>query len=99
MSTINKRTLALAIADAEKITYGQAMRSIEKLFEIIEKEIAVGNMVNITGFGSFSARVRKQREGFNPQTKGKMIMPAVNVAKFKAGSRLKQTLKDNTPKQ
>ncbi|MDO8582048.1 MAG: HU family DNA-binding protein, partial [bacterium] len=47
-----------------------------------------------TGFGQFLARHRSARMGVNPQKPSeKMQIPAVIVAKFKAGKGLKDALK------
>ncbi|MEK7072789.1 MAG: HU family DNA-binding protein, partial [Patescibacteria group bacterium] len=47
-----------------------------------------------TGFGAFSARKRKGREGINPRNPSeKITIPSVVVAKFKAGKNLKEALK------
>lgn len=52
--------------------------------------------VTLTGFGTFSARVRKSRIGVNPRNPSQSIqIPSVKVAKFKAGKALKDALKSD----
>jgi DNA-binding protein HU-beta len=48
--------------------------------------------VQITGFGKFSVRERKAREGTNPQTGQKMKIAASKVPAFSAGNALKQAV-------
>jgi hypothetical protein len=48
--------------------------------------------VQITGFGTFSVRERKAREGRNPQTGQKMKIAAQKVPAFSAGNVLKQAV-------
>ena len=50
--------------------------------------------VTLTGFGTWSARVRHKRMGVNPQKPEERIeIPTVVVPKFKAGKALKDALK------
>ncbi len=54
-----------------------------------------GGEVTLTGFGTFSARVRSSRGGVNPQNPSERIqIPEVTVPKFKAGKALKDALKN-----
>ena len=39
--------------------------------------------VTFVGFGTYSSRVRPEREAFKPGTKEKMTVPAKKVGKFK----------------
>ena len=48
--------------------------------------------VQITGFGKFSVRERKAREGRNPQTGQMMKIAAQKVPSFSAGNALKVAL-------
>lgn len=67
---------------------------IRNLINIVIKEIKAGEVVNLTGFGRFSSRKRHARLGVDPlNIKKKIKMPEVLVPKFKAGKRLKDTLK------
>lgn len=92
---MNKSDLAQAIADKLGINKIQAENMVEAMSDIITEAIAGGKSVTIAGFGEFSARVRKGRIGVNPQDPSKPIeIPAVPVPKFKAGSRLKKTVKE-----
>ena len=48
-----------------------------------------GDEVRITGFGKFSVKERKAREGRNPQTGEKTKIAASRVPAFSAGNVLK----------
>lgn len=92
---MNKSDIAQALADRMRINKSQAEQMIETLTAIITDTVARGGNVTLTGFGEFSARVRKGRIGVNPQDPAKPIdIPSVPVPKFKAGSRLKKAVKD-----
>ncbi len=67
---------------------------INTLIQTITEELKAGKEVTLTGFGTFSTRHRSARMGVNPRNPSEKIqMPAVTVAKFKAGKTLKDALK------
>ncbi|MFA5020535.1 MAG: HU family DNA-binding protein [Patescibacteria group bacterium] len=91
---MNKTELAQKIADKVGITKAQAEAALGSFTEIATLEMQAGNEVVLTGFGTFSARARKGREGINPRNpQEKIVIPTVVVAKFKAGKNLKDALK------
>ena len=64
-------------------------------FEAIVYETLQGSgEVTLTGFGTFSARVRSARMGVNPQRPSERIhVPEVVIPKFKTGKAFKDALK------
>ncbi|HNW09441.1 MAG TPA: HU family DNA-binding protein [bacterium] len=91
---MNKAQLSEKIADKVGISRAQAEAAIESFVDITINELRNGGEVTLTGFGTFSARRRKGREGINPRNpEEKITIPSVVVAKFKAGKNLKEALK------
>lgn len=91
---MNKAELAQRVADKVGITKAQAEKALEAFTDIATTEMKAGGEVVLTGFGTFSARARKGREGINPRNpQEKIEIPTVVVAKFKAGKNLKDALK------
>jgi DNA-binding protein HU-beta len=92
---MNKDKLIETLASkVEGINKKQAEAMIKALTDTIINELRADREVTITGFGTFSSRVRYARGGVNPQKPQERIqIPAVKVAKFKTGKRLKDSLK------
>jgi len=90
---MNKAHLIEALAAKAHVSKKQAEDLVDGLVSTIIEEIKGGGEVTLTSFGTFSARVRKGREGINPRTKSSITIPPVKVVKFKAGKMLKETLK------
>ena len=73
-----------------------ARRAINALFStapregIIATEVAGGKRVQITGFGTFESRNRKQRIGRNPRTGERIDIPGGKYPAFVAGKSLKE---------
>ncbi len=66
--TVNKRELVDEIASKAGLTKVAAKDALEAFLEAITNALQRRNKVQITGFGSFEARKRKERMGRNPQT-------------------------------
>ncbi len=74
------------------MTKKAAAAAIDAMIDAIKDALAKGDKVNLVGFGSFSVRKRKAREGRNPRTGKKLKIPAKNVPVFKAGKDLKEAV-------
>ena len=91
---MNKMELAEKIAAKIGVTKTQAEEALNAFVSVTTDELKKGGEVTLTGFGAFSARKRKGREGINPRNPAeKITIPSVVVAKFKAGKNLKEELK------
>lgn len=96
---MNKTEIAQKVADKVGLTKAQAENALEAFTDIATAEMKAGGEVVLTGFGTFSARARKGREGINPRNpQEKITIPTVTVAKFKAGKNLKDALKGKAKK-
>lgn len=96
---MNKAELSQKIADKVGINKAQAESALEAFTSIATETMKNGGEIVLTGFGTFSARARKGREGINPRKPNEKIeIPTVTVAKFKAGKNLKDALKGKISK-
>ncbi len=77
----------------DKITKVAAGKAIDGIIDGITKALKKGDRVALVGFGTFSVSKRKARTGRNPQTGKSIKIAARKVAKFKAGSELRKTVK------
>ena len=58
--------------------------------DAITETLAAGENVSLVGLGTFEVKERAAREGINPRTKEKIIIPASKLPSFKAGKALKE---------
>jgi len=94
---MNKAELSEKLAAKVGVTKAQAEETLNAFTTITMETIKAGGEITLTGFGTFSARARKGREGINPRnTSEKITIPTVLVVKFKAGKNLKDYLKGRT---
>ena len=67
----------------------QAAYALESVIDTITREVAKGEKVAITGFGSFEKRVRDARWVRNPRTGERIKAKKTAIPKFSAGAELK----------
>ena len=81
------------VASKSGLSKRDATKAVDAFLDSITEALKGGEQVAFTGFGKFSPRHRKERQGVNPRTGQKVTIPAARVPKFSAGSQLKQALK------
>ncbi|MGL5034734.1 MAG: HU family DNA-binding protein [Microcystaceae cyanobacterium] len=86
---MNKGELVHAVAEKASVTKKEADAVVTAIVDVIMEAVAEGDKVTLVGFGSFEGRDRKEREGRNPKTNEKMIIPATKVPAFSAGKLFK----------
>ena len=69
-----------------------AAHALDSVLDTITREVAKGEKVAITGFGSFEKRVREARWVRNPQTGERIKAKKKAVPKFSAGAELKDVV-------
>ena len=89
---MSKKDLVDFIAEAAELTKVDAARALDATIEGITEGLKAEGKVALVGFGTFTASEREARDGINPMTKEKIRIPAKTVARFKAGSKLKDSL-------
>ena len=86
---MNKGELVDRIAQRATVTKKQADAVLSAAIETIMDAVSEGDKVTLVGFGSFERRHRKEREGRNPKTGDKMLIPETEVPAFSAGKLFK----------
>lgn len=71
-----------------------ALEAVEAVVDVIIREVAAGNKVGITGFGTFERVDRAARTGRNPRTGEAVRIDATSVPKFTPGTKFKQVVSD-----
>ncbi len=70
----------------------QAAHALESVLDTITREVAKGEKVAITGFGSFERKIRKAGTARNPATGATIKTKKKNVPKFTPGQDLKNVV-------
>ena len=91
---MNKTELIAAAAERSGITKKDAEQVIGAAFDVIIAQLQKGEKVQISGFGTFEVKQRKERVGRNPHTGEAVQIPASKVPAFKVSSTLKEKISE-----
>ena len=72
------------------LAYRDVEFSVKSLLEQMSRALAIGERIEIRGFGSFSLHFRPPRTGRNPKTGDAVHLPGKHVPHFKPGKALRQ---------
>ena len=72
----------------------ESRQIVEKLLKIMKDTLSQGDDLLISGFGKFSVRQKKARQGRNPQTKESIILSARKVLVFKPSGVLRKRINE-----
>ncbi len=89
---MNKSQLIDALAARYEGNRKAAAHALESVLDTITREVARGEKVAITGFGSFEKRVREARWVRNPRTGERIKAKKTAIPKFSAGADLKNVV-------
>jgi len=89
---MTKADLIEAVAKAAKINKSAAAQAVDATFEGIGRAIKKSKRFQVPGFGTFTVRSRKARQGRNPQTGAAMTIKASRTVGFKPAPTLKKGL-------
>jgi integration host factor subunit beta len=85
---IRRQNPDLLLRDAEKI--------VDVLFDEMTAALARGKRIELRGFGTFSVKVHKARNGRNPRTGAQVQVPRRSHPHFKTGKEMKERLNRQT---
>ena len=82
----------------EKVSFQLTKKEIEEIYDCfldtIRENIKEGEEIHFVNLGKFSLNRTKEREGRNPSTNEKIIIPPKNQIKFSASSSIKNYLNE-----
>ncbi len=87
---MTKAELISAVAQKTQLSKKDSDKAVAAVLDVITETLAAGEKVSLVGFGTFEVKERAAREGINPRTKEKIVIPASKLPAFKAGKALKE---------
>lgn len=69
-------------------------RIVEAVFDMMKENLAQGEKIKVSGFGSFVVREKNARKGRNPQTGEEVEISARKVLTFKPSQVLKKLMNE-----
>lgn len=88
---MTKSELILALtAKQPQLDHRDVELAVKELLEQMAVALAMGNRIEVRGFGSFSLHYRPPRTGRNPKTGATVHVPDKFVPHFKPGKELRE---------
>ena len=87
---MKKTEIIASLAESSGLSKADGDKVYNATFELFKEELAKGNKISVSGFGTFDISERAEREGRNPQTGETIKIAACKSVKFKAGKELKE---------
>ena len=91
-NVMNKNELVEATAKEAGLSKADAEKALDAFRVVVTKSLKKGTKVSMVGFVTIEKKKRAARTGRNPQTGKAIKVAAKNVAKFKAGKALADSL-------
>ncbi len=89
---MKKSDFVALVAEKAGLSKKDAEAAVNAYAESVISALKDGEKVQIIGFGTFEAKQRPERDGFNPITKEKIRIKASVAPSFKAGKAFKDAL-------
>jgi len=89
---MKKPDVVKQVSDASGLTQGDANRSIKALVKIIQNALKNGEVISLSGLGSFRTKPRKARQGRNPKTGEVIPVPEGKKVSFKPTTTLRKLI-------
>lgn len=89
---MNKGELIEQLADKAGFTKRDATLAYDSFIETLTQALKKGEKVQLAGFGTFELKEVPQKEGINPFTKEKVVIPACKKPVLKFGKSYKDEL-------
>ncbi len=90
---MNKSELVYEVTNRLDVTRKDAEDVIDCFLDLIAENLANGDKVVLSGFGTFEIRNRVSRSGVNPRTGERIDIPCQKTPAFKVGKILKDKLR------
>src|SRR6202000_75060 len=87
--TLTKADLIEEVLKVTELPRKESETIVETIFEGIIGALQKGDKIEISGFGSFRTRQRRDRVGRNPKTGAKVEVPPKKIPFFKPSKELK----------
>ena len=92
LNEMTKQQLIEKVAAKTELAKAEVEVAVDSVFETIAETLRQNERVDLRGFGSFTVKDRKERQGRNPRTGEPITIAAKRDASFKPGKELTEKL-------
>ncbi len=90
---MNNKEFIAKLAQKNGMTIAETSTNVDALTAVITEHLKDGDILNISGFGVFEAKMRRERISVNPKSGQRMLIPPKIVPSFRPSVKLKDKFK------
>jgi nucleoid DNA-binding protein len=90
---MKKPDLIKQVASVSGLAERKASKAIKALVKVIQSTLKNGDVISLSGLGSFRVKSTRAKQGRNPKTKEPVSIPAGIKVSFKPTATLKKIIK------
>jgi nucleoid DNA-binding protein len=80
------------VANVSGVSQRKANKAIKALVKVIQSALKNGDVISLSGLGSFRVKPRKARQGRNPKTREIIPIPSGKKVSFRPTATLKKII-------
>jgi predicted histone-like DNA-binding protein len=89
---MKKPDVVKIVAETSGLTQGNVNLAIKTLVKVIQNSMKKGEVISLSGLGSFKVKIRKARKGRNPKTGEIIPVPEGKKVSFKPTTNFKKAI-------
>ena len=89
MKKLNRKDLVEVVAEEGHLSKKEARQAVDIIFDHIADALIKGREVNVTNFGVFKPKLKKQRDGTDPKSHQRIVIKEKRSVSFRLSKQLK----------
>lgn len=92
---MNNKEFVGKLAHRNNMSVAETTAAVDGLVELLTDRLKENDHINISGFGVFEVKMRRERISVNPKTGQRMLIPPKIVPAFRPSSKMKDKFKES----
>ena len=90
---MNNKEFVASVSKKTGLSSSETAKYIETLVSVMVERLKENDQLNVSGFGVFEVKMRKERVSVNPKTGQRMLIPPKLVPAFRPSAKIKDKIK------
>ena len=90
---MNNKEFVASVAKKTGLSASETAKYIDTLVSVMVERLKENDQLNVSGFGVFEVKMRKERVSVNPKTGLRMLIPPKLVPAFRPSAKIKDKIK------
>lgn len=90
---MNNKEFIATVAKKSGLSSSETAKYVDSLVSVMVERLKENDQLNVSGFGVFEVKMRKERISVNPKTGQRMLIPPKLVPSFRPSAKIKDKIK------